>query len=154
MGVLPVAAARGDTGRAMSQENVEFVRRGYIRLNEMLKSGAVDHRAVEETWAPDCVLSPSGLLPETAEMHGHEGIVRFISAQAEMFEEMQVEVFDLIDADDRVVVPIRFGGKARHTGLDVTFAVVHVLTVRDGRVARLDMYADEAQALEAVGLRG
>jgi uncharacterized protein len=137
----------------MSQENVEFVRRGYITLNEMLKSGAVDHRAVEETWTPDCVLRPSGLLPETSEMRGHEGIVRFITAQAETFDEMQVEVLDLIDADDRVVVPIRFGGKARHTRLDVTFAVVHVLTVRDGRIARLDMFADKAEALEAAGLR-
>ena len=136
----------------MSQENVEFVRRGYIALNEMLKTGVVDRLAVEETWAPDCVLRPSGLLPESSEMHGPEGIVRFMTAQMEAFDEMQVEVLDLIDADDRVVVPIRFGGQARHTGLDVNFAVVHVLTVRDGRIARLDMFGDRAAALKAEGL--
>ena len=122
-------------------------------LNEKLKTGVVDRQAVEETRAPDCVLRPSGLLPESSEMHGHEGIVRFMTAQMEAFDEMQVEVLDLIDADDRVVVPLRFGGPARHTGLDVNFAVVHLLTVRDGRIARLYMFGARAAALKAVGLR-
>jgi ketosteroid isomerase-like protein len=47
-------------------------------------------------------------------------------------------------------VPIRFGGKARYTGMDVAFAVVHVATVCNGNVTRLDMFWDRADALEAV----
>jgi hypothetical protein len=44
----------------------------------------------------------------------------------------------------------RFGGKARYTGMDVAFAVVHVATVCNGNVTRLDMFWDRADALEAV----
>jgi ketosteroid isomerase-like protein len=132
---------------------VEFARRGYATLNETLKSGVVDLSAIEETWTPDCVLRPSGLLPESAEMHGHEGIAQFVTAQMEAFEEMEVEAVEFLDAGDRIVVPIRFGGKARHTAIEVNFAVVHVMTVPEGNVARLDMFRDKAEALEAEGLR-
>lgn len=137
----------------MSRENVELARRGYDALNAMLRRGEIDLPEIEAIWTSDCVLKPSGLLPESGEMHGHDGIARFISNQMEAFDELQVEPLEFLDAGERVVVPIRFGGKARYTGMDVTFFVVHVATVRDGKVARLDMFRERAEALEAVGLR-
>jgi len=76
-------------------------------------------------------------------MHGHEGLLRFAALQTEAFEEFWVQPQEMIDAGDRVVVPVRFGGRAQHTGLEVVFDVVHVCTARDGK----------AEALEAVGLR-
>ncbi len=85
-------------------------------------------------------------------MYGHDGIARFIRNQMEAFDELHVEPLEFIDAGERVVVPIRFGGKARYTGMDVTFAVVHIATLRGGKVARLDMFRDRAEALEAAGL--
>jgi ketosteroid isomerase-like protein len=136
----------------MSRENVDFARRSYAALNDMLKRGQVDHSAIEQLWTEDCVLKPSGLLPESAEMYGHDGIARFIRNQMEAFDQLQVEPLEFIDAGERVVVPIRFGGKARYTGMDVTFAVVHVATLRGGKVARLDMFRDRAEALQAAGL--
>ena len=137
----------------MSRENVELAQRGYRAMNNMLKSRKVDRPYIEEWWTPDSVLKPSGLLPESSEMRGHEGIARFISIQMDAFEGLEVEPLEFLDAVDKVVVPIRFGGKARHTGLDVTFSVVHVLTVRQGKVARLEMFRERAEALEAAGLR-
>ena len=137
----------------MSQENVEFAKRGYAALNQMLASREVDLSLIEQLWTPDCVLSPSGILPESAEMHGHDGIARFTANQMEAFDALQVEPLEYLDAGDRVVVPIRFGGKARYTGMDVGFEVVHVVTVRDGKVARTDMFRSKREAFEAVGLR-
>jgi ketosteroid isomerase-like protein len=136
----------------MSQENVEFAKRGYVALNQMLASREVDLSLIERLWTPDCVLRPSGILPESAEMHGHDGIARFTENQMEAFDELQVEPLEYLDAGDRVVVPIRFGGKARYTGMDVRFEVVHVVTVRDGKVARTDMFRNKREALEAAGL--
>ena len=52
-----------------------------------------------------------------------------------------------------MVVPVRFGGRARHTGIDVEFSYVHVLTVQNGKTVRIDVYESKAQALEAAGLR-
>src|SRR3954447_6464688 len=137
----------------MSQENVAIVRRAYPRLNEMLTSGVLDSSVVEEMWAADCVMRPSGLLPESAEVRGHEGVANFVAAQVEAFDEMQVKPLEFLGAGDRIVVPIRFGGKARHTGIEVNFDVVHGPTLRNGKVVRLDMFRDRAEALEAVGLR-
>jgi ketosteroid isomerase-like protein len=148
---LPNSAAR-DTGNSVSHENVEFVRRGYAAISEMLRRREVDLASIEQWWHPDCVLKPSGLLPESSEMHGHEGIAQFMRIQMDAFEELQVEPIEFLDAGDRVVVPVRFGGKARHTGLDVEFSVVHVATLRADKVARVDMFGDRAEALEAVGL--
>ena len=138
----------------MSQENVEIVRGGYVTMNGLLGRGEeIDRSLIAEMWTTDCVLKPSGLLPESAEMKGHEGIERFIRIQMEAFDPLQIEPLEFVDAGETVVVPIRFGGKARHTGMEVTFEVVHVWTLRDGKFARLDMFVKKGDALEAVGLR-
>ena len=135
----------------MSQENVELARRGYAALNDAYRTGDFS-AAIEEFCDPEIVLTPSGILPESSEMHGHEGLLRFAALQTEAFEEFWVQPQEMIDAGDRVVVPVRFGGRAQHTGLEVVFDVVHVCTARDGKWTRIDMYVSKAEALEAVGL--
>jgi len=57
------------------------------------------------------------------------------------------------DTDDCVVVAITFGGRARHSGLEVTLHPVHVFRLRDGRVFHWQIFQEREQALEAVGLR-
>jgi ketosteroid isomerase-like protein len=58
----------------------------------------------------------------------------------------------LIEAGDKVVVPLRFGGRAAHTGLPTYFDVVHVCRTREGKLTRVDVYASQSEALKAVGL--
>jgi ketosteroid isomerase-like protein len=135
----------------MSQENVELARRGYETLNQAYKTGNFQD-AMERFCDPGIVLTPSGILPESSQMQGHEGMVRFATLQTEAFDDFWVEPQAFIDAGDRVVVPVRFGGRAHHSGLAVVFEVVHVLTARDGKWTRIDMYANKSEALEAVGL--
>ena len=53
---------------------------------------------------------------------------------------------------DYLVVPYRFGGRARHTGLPVEFSFVHLITLRDGKVTRCEVHKTVAEALEAAGL--
>lgn len=138
----------------MSQQNVEIARRTYEALNQMLVGREVDRDLIESQWTADAVLRPSGVLPETAEVRGHDGVARFLSNQMEAFDQLRVEPLEFFDAGDRVVVPIRLGGKARYTGMDVAFELVQVFTLRDGKIARLDVYRERAEALEAAGLRG
>ena len=52
-----------------------------------------------------------------------------------------------------MVVAITFGGRARHSGLEVTLHPVHVFRLRDGRVFHWQIFQEREQALEAVGLR-
>jgi ketosteroid isomerase-like protein len=152
----------------MSEENVEIVRRFYevaaatyasieviqeahekgdfgefLPAAEAILSSDVVVRALEDSDFPDT---------GTGEWHGHEGFMQFAAGQTEGFGEMSIEPQEFIDAGDKVVVPMEFGGRARHTGIEVKFAFVHLLTIRDGKVARLDVYVSKAEALQAAGL--
>jgi ketosteroid isomerase-like protein len=137
----------------MSRENVELARRGYAALNEAYKTGDF-LPALNAFCDPQIVLKPSGILPESSEMHGHQGILQFAAVQTQAFDGFWVEPKEYIDAGDRVVVPVRIGGRASYTGIEVEFGVVHVLTVRDRKWTRVDMYRSKAEALKAVGLEG
>ena len=59
---------------------------------------------------------------------------------------------EFIDRGDYLVVPYRFGGRARHTGLTFEFSFVHLITLRDGKVTRREVHRTVAEALEAAGL--
>jgi ketosteroid isomerase-like protein len=61
------------------------------------------------------------------------------------------EEFMDVDAE-RVLVLVRFRATAESSGVPVEARVAHLLTLRDGRVRRLKVYANRAEALEAVGL--
>jgi uncharacterized protein len=139
----------------MSQENVEMVRglwEPFKGVDEAYKTGEFTP-AIEAACHPDIVLRTSGMFPETGEYRGHEGVREFTANRAEAFEEISVQPEEFIDAGDRVVVPVRFGGKARHTGMTAEFSVVHVWTIHQGKATDLDIYRSRAEALEAAGLR-
>jgi ketosteroid isomerase-like protein len=153
----------------MSEENVEIVRRAYEEgeatyygrieaLHEAHESGDFGEflGAAEEMFTPDFVLTTpeDSPFPEAAtpEWRGREGFLRFVAGQAESFDAMSLKPEDFIDAGNRVVVPLQFGGQARYTGIEVRFAVVHVVTIRGGKVARVDIHVSRGEALEAAGL--
>ena len=139
----------------MSQENVDLARRGYSAVNAAYESDDVTRFLpfAEEVCDPDFVLATTGrLFPESGEWRGPQGLLRFTEAQMEAFSQMWIEPQEYIDAGDRLVVPVRLGGKARHTGIEMEFAVAHVFTIRDGKATRLDVFLNKAEALEAVGL--
>ena len=154
----------------MSRKNVEVARRFYAIGREMYEQIDAYHEAqesgdfshllplAEQLLDEDVVLRPpeDSPFPEagTKEWRGREEFMRFIVGQTEGFETMRMKTEDFIDAGEKVVVPIEFGGVARHSGIEVTFAVVQVLTIRAGKVTALDIYMTKEQALEAAGLSG
>jgi len=42
-------------------------------------------------------------------MRGHAGLIQFTTLQTESFDDFWVEPLELIDAGNKIVVPIRFG---------------------------------------------
>jgi ketosteroid isomerase-like protein len=135
----------------MSEENVETARRTYATLNVALATGEF-REGIETFFDPEIVIKPSGTFPETSELHGHEGVLRFLAGNTEPFEDFRVEPQEFIDAGDSVVVPVHFGGRAIHTGIEVSFDAVHTWTARGGKWIRLDLHRSKAEALEAAGL--
>ena len=133
----------------MSQQNLEILRRYY------------DHREKagdfpEEVTAPDFVWDMSTFRgwPEQPIYEGLEGARRFIREWTDAFESWQIEVETIRDAgDDRVVGIMRQRGRSKSTGLPVDMRYAQVWTIRDGKLRRMEMYADTDEALKAVGLQ-
>jgi ketosteroid isomerase-like protein len=127
----------------MSVENVERVRGTYAAYER----GDLD--AVVADLHPD-VLAWAHPIGEKYE--GREGFLRFIANWTEQFEEFQQIPEEFIDAGDRVVVRIFQKGRGKGSGVPVEahFWLVHLLD--GGKSRRVDLYDDEALALEAAGL--
>ena len=139
----------------MSQAHVEMAKRGYAALNEAYAQDSVEplEAVLDELWAGDAVMVTSGrLFPEAGEWAGKEGMLRFARQQMDAFERMWAEPDEYIDAGDRMLVRLRLGGVARHTGITMEFEIFHVLTFRDDRLTRLEAHVDELEARRAAGL--
>jgi len=132
----------------MSRENVEIVRRAY------------EHRQqtgdfLEEVTPPDFVwdMSTFSGWPEQPVYESLEEARRFIREWSDTFESWQIEVEVIRDAGaDKVVGIMRQRGSAKSTGVPVDMRFAQVWTVRDGKLRRMQMYADTADALKSVGL--
>ena len=132
----------------MSQENVEIVGDAVVAYNRgdldtLLAYCAddIDYRAVE------------GALDDRGPMHGKDAVQAYFQDWLDTFDDLKAEPLELIDAaDEQVVTVLRFGGRAKLSGVeaDLTFAVVY--TLRDGKVARGREYWTRDEALEAAGL--
>jgi ketosteroid isomerase-like protein len=84
--------------------------------------------------------------------HGLEGFIQSWRDWLEPWASYRTEVEDLIDLDDRVLVLVRARGRRADTEAEVEAHAASIWTVRDGRVAQLETYANRAEALEAAGL--
>jgi uncharacterized protein len=135
----------------MSQENVELARRTYAALDEALATGDLDPY-IDRFCDPEILIKPADEFPETSELHGHEGVLRFLGDNTEPFEDFRVEPQEFIDAGESVVVPVHFGGRGIHSGIEISLDAVHTWTARGGKWIRLDLHQSKAEALEAAGL--
>ena len=109
-----------------------------------------------ETSALDFVWDMSNFRgwPEQQTYEGVEGAREFLRDWLEAWDDWELQVEALHDAGDKVVVIVRQRGRSKTRGLPVDMAFGQVWTIRDGKSARMEMYADPVEALEAVGLSG
>ena len=142
-------AERRDTGRAMSQENVEVVR----RMLQAFADGGLD--AMAEFWDPDIDWrAAEGAIDDVGEMHAPVAVRRYIQDWIDTFDDFSVVVEELRDVgDDRVLSIQRLKGQAKLSGAETDLRYALVSTVRDGKVVRAREYLNAEDALEAVGLR-
>jgi ketosteroid isomerase-like protein len=55
------------------------------------------------------------------------------------------------DAGERVVLSARHSGSGRASGVPMDWSIAYVFTIREGRIARLELYEDLDSALAAAG---
>jgi ketosteroid isomerase-like protein len=131
----------------MSEENVEVVRRAIAAYNRR------DFEAIRALNQPDVELDWSASRGLDARVYqGEEEVMRFFQNFLEMFEEIRIEPDRFIESRDSVVVPNSAQLRGRD-GIQTAARSAFVFEVRSGRVARICLYQETREALEAVGLR-
>ena len=139
----------------MSRENVELVRRLYAELAREGSAQEFELRMSDE--ALGHFLDPEiEWLPVTESLlavdsyRGYAGVRRFWGEFLSAWESYRVETLRFDDAGDQVAVVVHIVGRTNELEVDETRS--SLLTLRDGRVVRVQSFADPDGARQAVGL--
>ena len=76
------------------------------------------------------------------------------SRWVDTYPDLTVEPLEARASGDAVFLWVRFSGHGAGSGAPVEMELAHVLTIRDGKVARTVEYFDKTEALKAAGLPG
>ena len=128
----------------MSQENVEVARRAFAYEVH----GRGDRAEAEAIFDPYVVMNPV----EEGPSYGLDAIRDNFEHWKGAWGELEVTVEEVIDAGDRVLLTAHHRGRGRGSGIEVDTSFYEVYSLRNGKVARSDEYADRADALKAAGL--
>ena len=131
---------------AMSQENVEILRRGFEAFNRR------DKAQFDEGIAPDAELHPVPEWPENSVIHGRDAIWEFFVANEAVWEPGDYEVIETIDAGESVFAHVRHRVTGKGSGVPVEFHFYGAFAIRNGQASRIDYFLNRDQALAAAGL--
>ena len=129
----------------MSQENVEIVRRIFDGWSRGDFSVGAEHLAPDFEWQQHAEAVEPG--PRRGDQVGNS-----LKNIFEIYKDFRVEPVEFIDAGEKVVVDARVSATGRRTALPLEGAWTFVWTLRDGRVARNQVFANRSEALEAAGI--
>jgi ketosteroid isomerase-like protein len=138
----------------VSRENVELVRRLYAELFSGGSAPEFEERLTDE--ALSAYLDPGvewipvpGSLLEVDRYRGFDGVRRVWGEFVAAFDDYRVETLQVDDAADQVAVVVHITGRT-HT-VEVGETRSSLLTIRDGRVVRVEAFADPEDARVALG---
>lgn len=148
--VALLARAWRDTAWAMSEENVETVRRVWAALNED------PPRVLLEAFDEEAEIRNPPEFPLQGPFQGHEGVRVWAREVWEVFSGVHHEVEEVIDVGDgaTVISVQRTQGRTRHTQFGTNLQWAGTFTFRGGRILRAQGYMSKTAALEAAGLSG
>ena len=133
----------------MSQDRIDRLRRGYEPFG---KTGETE----VDFFAPDFELrqDASSIIDTAGVFHGKDAVRDVMRELEESFEELKMEIENLIDAPaGEVVVLVHIRGRGRGSGVEIDNHIAHVWSFRGDKAIRLVVYEEPAEALDAVGLR-
>ena len=119
-------------------------------LNRMLEQWGRGEFWDAEPYADDVVFIRSG--PDGGEYHGLEGLGAAWRDFLAAWEGFRIHTERVVAGDPGVyVLLIRLLARGKGSGVTTDAEVANVVTMRDGRIARLEMHWDRDAALAAAG---
>jgi ketosteroid isomerase-like protein len=143
--VIRPGSAR-DTAWAMSEENVEVVRRSIDAFNRG------DRDAWLADFAPEAEWHTTGRFADSGVYRGRAGLERYWAELQEDIEELSFSVSDIRATGDRVFVAGKGGGRGKRSKAHSEEPIWYVVALRNRRIVRVQGFASRAEALEAAGL--
>jgi ketosteroid isomerase-like protein len=154
------ATRRGWAGRARGKlaavviGDVEIVRGWYAETG-----GRVDEAALAywyaNAWHPDIDWrAVVGAPDDSGVMHGRDRVRAYFEELLEAFENIVVELLELLEIGDHVVADVRLAGRSRSAGVptEIRFALTYLL--RDGKLLSGREYLTREEAIAAASLAG
>ena len=137
--------------------NLATAQRGWDAFNatnvtvEGIRRG--DLKQVLEVFDRGVVLDVTDVgVPGLGRYFGHRGVRQFWTDWFEVVGDVHTNVLEMKAAGDKVVSICRQTGSGLASGAAVTWEFAIVCTMRDGRIVRMDMYADLDEAREVAGV--
>jgi ketosteroid isomerase-like protein len=127
----------------MSRENVTFMREAFRAF------AGEDLPALAGLLDPDVKWKA---LEDPEPQHGLEGVLRSLGAWYEVWDEVHVELEELIDAGSSVMAVVRMRGHHAGSQSEAAERFFQIWSISDGKIVRFHEYRTRQEALEAVGL--
>jgi ketosteroid isomerase-like protein len=129
----------------MSEENVQVVRRMYEAFHGGDAAGAL------ACFDPEVVIDVSRRL-EGGIGHGRDELNKMINQWVGTFDDWREEIEEIRDCGAQVYVLAVQYGRGKGSGIEVEERYALIYEVRGDKIARMAMYGEPSEALEAVGL--
>ena len=127
----------------MSHKNVEALE----HLYEQWKAGNFSDASLFDPYA--VALLPD---PTPRPHYGLESIAEYMRRFLDGWEDIRMEAESYREVNNTVLVKTRRTARGRGSGAAVDDRVIHAWTFRGSKVIRLEVFDQESDALEAVGL--
>ncbi len=147
--VFPAEGLRRDTAKAMSEENVQIVR---AAIEAAIRRPEPDFATVNALFHPDHEYVSRLEVLEGGSRRGAPGYRAWLRDAAETIAwESRLEEVTPIDEDRCLAItPTRIRGKQSGIAFEERFGAL--ITVRDGKVTRTELYGSPTEALKAADL--
>jgi ketosteroid isomerase-like protein len=114
---------------------------------------AGDVEGVIELYDEEIVIRTSPSWPEQMTLHGKERFRAFVQDWREMWDSTELETHEIAANEDKVAVRGAWRSRGRLSGAEGMLPFSMVMTLRDGRVVRLEWFDDHDDALRAAGMK-
>ena len=132
----------------MSEDGIEVVRAYFEARRERGREGVFAFLSPEIEWRA------RSDLPDTQTYLGHDGVRQLFGRFRDVLDDMWFEPVDFLVVGDAVVVPLRWGGRGRGSGVVVEEGETWVFTVRDATIIGVTECATLDEAIEAARVLG
>jgi ketosteroid isomerase-like protein len=130
----------------MSAKNVEIVKESF----EAYEQGGLDSLA--DRLAPEFEIGDRVVPEGSPAVKGPEALARTLAELRDAFGEMRFRALEFLGLGERVLVRVRIEGRADLGELAIEEDIAHLYTLRDGLIAKLDIYRTWPEGRKAAGL--